>query len=79
MPHSRCSALHGVNANLKKTKTDSQPHKCALDMSIPIYMTIYLDTLAAVKYLSLGFQQDIHNLVKAVRRIQEFLHGVWLN
>ena len=48
-------------------------------MSIPIYMTIYLDTLAAVKYLSLGFQQDIHNLVKAVRWIQEFLHGVWLN
>ena len=35
-------------------------------------MAIYLDVLAPVKWLSLRFQQDIHDPVKAVRRIQEF-------
>ena len=35
-------------------------------------MAIYLDVLAPVKCLSLRFQQDIHDPVKAVRRIQEF-------
>ena len=62
------------------SQTDIQPQKRAklsglykhwTDASIPIYMAIYLDVLAPVKLLSVGFQQDIHDLVKAVRRIQE--------
>ena len=33
---------------------------------------MYLDILSPFRKLSLGFQQDLHNPVKAVRRIQEF-------
>ena len=42
------------------------------DASVPIYMAMYLDILSPFRKLSLGFQQDLHNPVKAVRRIQEF-------
>ena len=35
-------------------------------------MVIYLDVLAPLKRISLGFQQEIHDPDKAVRRIQKF-------
>ena len=35
-------------------------------------MAIYLDVLSPLRPLSLGFQQELHDLVKAVRRIEEF-------
>ena len=42
------------------------------DASIPISLTIYLDVLSPLKRLSLSFQQELHDPVKAVRRIQDF-------
>ena len=42
------------------------------DASLPIYMSIYLDILSPLRRLSLGFQQELHDPVKAVRRIQDF-------
>ena len=41
------------------------------DASIPISLAIYLDILSPLKRLSLSFQQEIHDLVKAVRCIQD--------
>ena len=38
----------------------------------PKYMTLYLDILAPSRRLSLAYQQDVHDHVKAIRRIQEF-------
>ena len=35
-------------------------------------MAIYLDVLPPLKRLSLNFQQELHDLVKAVRHIQDF-------
>ena len=35
-------------------------------------MVIYLDVLAPLKCISLGFQQEIHDPDTAVRRIQKF-------
>ena len=42
------------------------------DAVIPVHMAIYLDVLSPLRRLSLAFQQDIHNPVKAVRRVVEF-------
>ena len=39
--------------------------------SYPIHMALYLDILSPLSRLSLGFQQDRHDPVKAARRIQE--------
>ena len=38
----------------------------------PIYLAIYLDILSPIRRLSLGFQQELHDPVKAVCRIREF-------
>ena len=63
------------------SQTDSQALKRAelkgyllkwKDASIPISLAIYLDILSPLKRLSLSFQQELHDLVKAVRRIQDF-------
>ena len=63
------------------SQTDSQAQKRSelkgyhqrwTDASIPVHMAIYLDVLSPLRPLSLGFQQELHDLVKAVRRIQEF-------
>ena len=43
------------------------------DASVPIYTAMYLDILSPFHKLSLGFQQDLHNPVKAIRQIQEFV------
>ena len=37
-----------------------------------INITIYLDVLAAIKHLSVSFQGDRHNPIKAIPRITEF-------
>ena len=42
------------------------------DASIPVHMAIYLDVLSPLHRLSLEFQQELHDPVKAVRHIQEF-------
>ena len=38
----------------------------------PMYMAIYLDTLSPIRRISLVMQQELHNLVKVIKRIQEF-------
>ncbi|XP_046855386.1 uncharacterized protein LOC124448413 [Xenia sp. Carnegie-2017] len=35
-------------------------------------MTVYIDILTPLKVLSLGFQKEVHDPVKAVKRINEF-------
>ena len=61
--------------------TDSQPLKRAelkgyllkwKDASILISLAIYLDILSPLKRLSLSFQQELHDPVKAVCCIQDF-------
>ena len=63
------------------SQTDSQALKRAelkgyllkwKDASIPISLAIYLDVLSPLKRLSLSFQQELHDLVKAVCCIQDF-------
>ena len=63
------------------SQTDSQALKRAelkgyllkwKDASIPISLAIYLDVLSPLKRLSLSFQKELHDSVKAVRRIQDF-------
>nr|XP_012560836.2 E3 SUMO-protein ligase KIAA1586-like [Hydra vulgaris] len=40
--------------------------------SVPINLSIYLDVLSPLRRLSLSFQNNIHDSVKAVSRVQEF-------
>ena len=63
------------------SQTDSQALKRAelkgyllkwKDASIPISLAIYLDVLSPLKQLSLGFQQELHDPVKAVCHIYDF-------
>ena len=63
------------------SQTDSQTLKRAelrgyllkwKDASIPISLAIYLDVLSPLKRLSLSFQKELHDSVKAVHRIQDF-------
>ena len=63
------------------SQTDSQASKRAelkgylkkwKDASYPINISIYLDVLSPIRQLSLSFQQDLHDPVKAVRRIKDF-------
>ena len=63
------------------SQTDSQALKRAelkgyllkwKDASIPISLAIYLDVLSPLKRLSLSFQKELHDSVKAVHRIQDF-------
>ena len=62
------------------SQTDSQASKRAelkgyyqrwTNASVPIHMAIYLDVLSLLRRLSLVFQQDEHDPVKVVRRIEE--------
>lgn len=62
------------------SKTDSQATRRAelagyllkwKDASLPINMAIFLDILSPLRRLSLAFQQEIHNPVKSIRRVQE--------
>ena len=39
---------------------------------IPVELAVYLDILSHIRRLSLGMQDDLHDPVKQVRRIQEF-------
>ena len=63
------------------SQTDSQPKKRAelvgfvrkwKHATYPIHMALYLDVLSPIRRLSLAFQQELHDPVKAIRRIQEF-------
>ena len=42
------------------------------DAMYPIYMAIYLDILSSIHIKSLAMQQELHNPVKVIKRIQEF-------
>ena len=62
-------------------QTDSQAQKRSelkgyyqrrTDASMPVHMAIYLDVLSPLRCLSLESQQELHDPVKAVCRIQEF-------
>nr|XP_047122893.1 zinc finger protein 862-like [Hydra vulgaris] len=63
------------------SQTDSQPSKRAelkgflrlwKKASLVIHLSVYLDVLAPLRRLSIAFQQDLHDPVKAVRRVQQF-------
>ena len=63
------------------SQTDSQALKRAelkgyllkwKDASIPISLAIYLGVPSPLKWLSLSFQQELHDPVKAVCHIQDF-------
>ena len=63
------------------SQTDSQPKRRAQligfikrwkNASLPLSMSIYLDVLSPMRRLSLSFQKDLHDPVKAVHRVQEF-------
>ena len=63
------------------SQTDSQPKRRAQligfikhlkNVSLPLSMSIYLDVLSPKCWLSLSFQEDLHDPVKAVRGVQEF-------
>ena len=63
------------------SQTDSQPKirpqligfkKRWENASIPLSTSIYLDVLSFMHRLSLLFQKDLHDPVKAMRRVQEF-------
>ena len=51
----------------QKCAESSGFYKCWTDVNISIYTAIYLVVLATLKCLSLEFQQDIYDSVKAVR------------
>ena len=42
------------------------------DAMYPMYMVIYLDILSSIRRISLAMQQELHNPVKVIKRIQEF-------
>ena len=42
------------------------------DAMYPMYMAIYLDILSPIRRISLAMQQELHNPVKVIKRIQEF-------
>ena len=63
------------------SQTDSQPKKRAelqgflrkwKHAKYVIHIAIYLDVLAPIRQLSLGFQQNLHDPVRAVKRITDF-------
>ena len=63
------------------SQTDSQPKRRAQligfikrwkNASLPLLMSIYLDVLSPMHRLSLSFQNNLHDPVKAVRRVKEF-------
>ena len=41
-------------------------------MLLPLSMSIYLDVLSPMRLLRLSFEEDLHDHVKAVCRVQEF-------
>ena len=43
-----------------------------MDAKYPIHLAIYLDLLAPLKVLSLGFQKEKYDPVSAIQRITEF-------
>ena len=60
---------HKVNTQTSRIERLPKQMKSTI---YPIYQTFYLDILSPIRRLSLGFHQELHNPVKAVRRIREF-------
>ena len=63
------------------SQTDSQPKRRAQlsgflkrwkHALLPLSMSIYLDVLSPLRNMSLSFQKDHHDPVKALRRVQDF-------
>ena len=56
---------------LKRSELEGHSKKWK-DVMYPMYMAIYLDILSPIRRISLAMQQELHNPVKVIKRIQEF-------
>ena len=56
---------------LKRSELEGHSKKWK-DAMYPMYMAIYLDILLSIRRISLAMQQELHNPVKVIKRIQEF-------
>ena len=56
---------------LKRSELEGHSKKWK-DAMYPMYMVIYLDILSPIRRISLAMQQELHNPVKVIKRIQEF-------
>ena len=56
---------------LKRSELEGHSKKWK-DAMYPMYMAIYLDILSPIRRISLAMQQELHNPVKVIKRIQEF-------
>ena len=56
---------------LKRSELEGHSKKWK-DAMYPMYMAICLDILSSVRRISLAMQQELHNPVKVIKRIQEF-------
>ena len=65
-------SLSQTNSQAQKRSELKGNYQRWTDASIPVHMTIYLDVLSPLCFLSIWFQQKLHDAVKAVCRIQEF-------
>ena len=66
-------SLSQTNSQAQKRSELKGYYQLWTDASIPLHMVIYLDVLSPLRRLSLGFQQELHDPVKAVRRILQFI------
>ena len=56
---------------LKRSELEGHSKKWK-DVIYPMYMAIYLDILSPIRRISSAMQQELHNPVKVIKRIQEF-------
>ena len=70
IPH--VESLSQTNSQAQKRSELKGYYQRWTDTSITVQMAIYLDVLSPLRRLSLRLQQDLHDQVKAVHRIQEF-------
>ena len=70
IPH--VGSLSQTNSQAQKRSELKGYYQRWTDTSIAVQMAIYLDVLSPLRRLSSRLQQDLHDQVKAVHRIQEF-------
>ena len=68
-------SLSQTNSQAQKRSELKGYYQRWTDASIPVHMAIYLDVLSPLRCLSLGFQRELHDTVKAVHCIQEFTNN----
>ena len=69
-------SLSQTNSKAQKRSELKGYYQRQTDASTPVHMAIYLDVLSQLRLLRLGFQKELHDPVKAVRRIQEFTQAM---